>query len=86
MVQVAAGAYKHFDFEDDDGMRSLFETALQYLHGVPNDYYGVDVVDVRTTLTNALSDPAAIEGWRIELDGRRPTAGPADRAYAEGLE
>ncbi|MFB6308920.1 MAG: DUF309 domain-containing protein, partial [Haloarculaceae archaeon] len=24
MVQVAAGAYKHFDFEDDDGMRSLF--------------------------------------------------------------
>ncbi|MEF8900545.1 MAG: DUF309 domain-containing protein, partial [Halovenus sp.] len=47
MVQVAAGAYKHFDFEDsearsasssrtqsdDDGMRSLFKTALQYLHG-----------------------------------------------------
>ena len=33
MVQVAAGAYKHFDFEDDDGMRSLFRTALQYLHG-----------------------------------------------------
>ena len=48
MVQVAAGAYKHFDFEDDDGMRSLFETALQYLHGVPNDYYGVALLDVRT--------------------------------------
>jgi len=27
MVQVAAGAYKHVDFENDDGMRSLFETA-----------------------------------------------------------
>jgi predicted metal-dependent hydrolase len=86
MVQVAAGAYKHFDFEDDDGMRSLFETALQYLHGVPDDYYGVDVLGVRTTLTNALNDPAVLEGWRIELDGERPEAGPEDYEHAEGLE
>ena len=86
MVQVAAGAYKHFDFENDDGMRSLFETALQYLHGVPNDYYGVDVLGVRTTLTNALNDPTALEGWRIELDGERPAARDVDRAYAERLE
>ena len=47
MVQVAAGAYKHVDFENDDGMRSLFETALGYLRGVPADFYGVDVDDVR---------------------------------------
>jgi len=86
MVQIAAGAYKHFDFEDDDGMRSLFETALQYLHGVPNDYYGVDVTDVRATATNALEDPTALEGWEIRLDGDRPEAGPEDFEYAEALE
>ena len=86
MVQVAAGAYKHFDFENDDGMRSLFETALQYLHGVPNDYYGVDVLDVRTTLTNALDDPTVLDGWQIELDGRRPEAGPGEYEHAERLE
>jgi predicted metal-dependent hydrolase len=86
MVQVAAGAYKHFDFEDDDGMRSLFETALQYFQGVPGDFYGVDVLDVRTTLTNALTDPTVLHGWRIELDGQTPTAREADFAYAEGLE
>ena len=86
MVQVAAGAYKHFDFEDDGGMRSLFETALQYLQGVPRDYYGVDLLDVRATLTEALGDPTALYGWRIELDGERPVAGQVDREYAEELE
>jgi hypothetical protein len=86
MVQVAAGAYKHFDFENDDGMRSLFRTALQYLHGVPGDYYGVDVLDVRTTLTNALDDPTTLDGWQILLDGTRPEAGPADYEYAERLD
>ena len=86
MVQVAAGAYKHFDFEDDDGMRSLFETALQYFHGVPNDFYGVDLLEVRTTLTNALSDPSAIRGWRIRLDRRRPEAREEDFAYVERFE
>ncbi|RBI64043.1 DUF309 domain-containing protein [halophilic archaeon] len=86
MVQVAAGAYKHFDFEDDGGMRSLFRTALQYLHGVPNDYYGVDVLDVRTKLTNALDDPTVLHGWQIALDGEYPTATEVDVAYAESLE
>jgi predicted metal-dependent hydrolase len=86
MVQVAAGAYKHFDFEDDAGMRSLFGTALQYFHGVPNDFYGVDLLEVRTTLTNALNDPAVIDGWRIELDGERPEAGPPDYEHAEDVE
>ncbi|MFC6904182.1 DUF309 domain-containing protein [Halalkalicoccus tibetensis] len=86
MVQVAAGAYKHADFEDDAGMRSLFETALQYLHGVPEDFYGVDVIDVRTALSNALEDPTAIEGWRIRLDGREPEAREEDYTYAEALE
>jgi len=86
MVQVAAGAYKHFDFEDDDGMGSLFETALQYLRGVPNDFYGVDVLDVRTTITNALNDPAVLEGWQMRLDGQCPEANEADYEYADGLE
>ena len=86
MVQVAAGAYKHFDFENDDGMRSLFETALQYLHGVPGDFYGVDVDDVRATLRAALDDPTALHGWRIALDGERTDATEADFAYAEELD
>jgi predicted metal-dependent hydrolase len=86
MVQVAAGAYKHFDFENDDGMRSLFRTALQYLHGVPEDYYGVDVTGVRTTLGDALDDPTVLEGWRIELDGATPEAMAVDFEYAEGLD
>jgi len=86
MVQVAAGAYKHFDFENDDGMGSLFRTALQYLRGTPPDYYGVDVLDVRTTLTNALSDPSVLEGWRIVLDGSRPEATETDFEYAERID
>src|SRR6056297_324999 len=86
MVQVAAGAYKHFDFENDTGMRSLFRTALQYFQGVPNDFYGVDVLDVRTVLTNALSDPSALHGWQIVLDGERPEARELDVEYAESLD
>jgi predicted metal-dependent hydrolase len=86
MVQVAAGAYKHFDFEDDDGMRSLFETALDYLHGVPRDYYGVDVLDVRTTMTNALDDPTVLHGWQIAIDGELQEARAVDFDYAESLE
>lgn len=86
MVQVAAGAYKHFDFENDDGMRSLFRTALQYLRNTPRDYYGVDVIDVRTTVTNALNDPTVLHGWQIQLDGEFPQAGETDFEYAESLE
>lgn len=85
MVQVAAGAYKHFDFENDAGMCSLFETALQYLHGVPRDYYGVDVLGVRTTLTNALENPCVLQGWRITLDEAQPDARPADFEYASSI-
>ncbi len=86
MVQVAAGAYKHFDFENDDGMRSLFETALQYLDGVPSDFYGVDVDDVRETLRAALDDPTALHGWQIAVDDHRATAYPADYEYVEEIE
>ncbi|WP_323190499.1 DUF309 domain-containing protein [Halostella sp. PRR32] len=86
MVQVAAGAYKHFDFEDDDGMRSLFDTALQYFYDVPNDFYGVDLLDVRTTLSNALDDPTVLHGWQIALDGERPSAREEDFAYADSLD
>jgi len=86
MVQVAAGAYKHFDFEDDGGMRSLFRTALQYLSDVPADFYGVDVDDVRATLSDALEDPTALHGWAITLDGEQPEAGPLDFEFAQGLE
>jgi hypothetical protein len=86
MVQVAAGAYKHYDFEDDEGMRSLFRTALDYLRDVPHDFYGVDVLDVRTRMTNALTDPDVLDGWRIRFDGGHPEAKEADFVYAERLE
>jgi len=86
MVQVAAGAYKRVDFENDAGMRSLFETALQYLDGIPSDFYGVDVGDVQETLRAALGDPAAVDGWQITLDGACPPAYPADYEYAERVD
>ncbi|MEF8757930.1 MAG: DUF309 domain-containing protein [Halobacteriales archaeon] len=86
MVQVAAGAYKRADFDNDAGMRSLFETAFGYLQGVPSDFYGVDVIEVRTQVELALDDPRAIDGWVIPLDGRTPTAGPVDYEYADALE
>ncbi|EMA51923.1 DUF309 domain-containing protein [Halococcus thailandensis] len=86
MVQVAAGAHKQFDFEDEAGMRSLFRTALDYFVGVPNDFYGVDLLDVRTTLTNALEEPSALAGWTIRLDGNSPMARPADREYVAALD
>lgn len=86
MVQVAAGAYKHADFENDAGMRSLFETALQYLYAVPGDFYGVDVDDVRQTVREALEDPSAIDNWQITLDRHTPEAYPADYEYAEEIE
>lgn len=86
MVQVAAGAYKHFDFENDAGMRSLFETALQYLLSIPSAFYGVDVPEIKTTLTNAMNDPSALEGWQIRLDGERPEARRVDYEYVERIE
>ncbi|MFC6717872.1 DUF309 domain-containing protein [Natrialbaceae archaeon GCM10025810] len=86
MVQVAAGVYKRVDFENDDGLRSLFRTALQYFRGIPPDYYGVDVLDVRTSVTNALEEPSEVDGWRIRLDGGRPLAREEDFAYARNLE
>jgi predicted metal-dependent hydrolase len=86
MVQVAAGAYKHFDFEDDNGMRSLFETALQYFHDVPRDFYGVDMLDIRTRLTNALDNPTELHGWRITLDNEHPKAREEDTEYASSLQ
>lgn len=68
------------------GVRSLFETALQYLHGIPRDFYGVDVIDVRTKLSTALDDSGAIEGGQIRLDGEHLEARNEEYAYAEGLE
>jgi len=86
MVQVAAGAYKRADFEDDAGMRSLFGTAFNYLGGVPEDFYGVDVVEIRSTVDDALDDPRVADGWKIPLDGDTPTARPVDYEYAETLD
>ena len=83
MVQVAAGVYKHVDFENDGGMRSLFETALQYLRGVPADFYGVDLTDIRTTLQTAMDEPTVVADWQLTVDGEPQTATPADRQYLD---
>jgi len=53
---------------------------------LPRDMYGVELLDVRTTLTNALEDPTVVEGWRIRLDGEYPEATAVDFEYAERLE
>ena len=86
MVQVAAGAYKHVDHANDAGMRSLFRTAGQYLAGVERDFYGLDVVDVRTTMALAIDDPSIVDGWRLTLDGETPAARVLDYEYAATLE
>lgn len=85
MVQVAAGVHKQHDLDDAAGMASLFETALQYLHGVPRDFYGLDVIGVRTRVTNLLEAPAELSEWQVRLDGETPRATDADYAYLDGL-
>jgi len=85
MVQVAAGALKHHT-GDDGGMDALFETAFEYLAGVPPDYYGVDVVEVREQIDAARANPPAIEEWSIALDDERPTAREDDYAHVEAIE
>ncbi|MFP4628214.1 MAG: DUF309 domain-containing protein [Halobacteriales archaeon] len=86
MTQVAAGAYKRVDRDDVGGTRSLYRTARQYLAGVPDDFYGVDVVAVRAGVRAALDDPDAIEGWHLTLDGRVVEARPEDHEHAAALE
>jgi len=46
----------------------------------------VDVLDVRTLLTNALTDPTELHDWHIVLDGMEPEPRPADVTYAESIE
>lgn len=86
MVQVAAGAYKHFDFENDEGMRSLFQTALEYLDGIPDDFYGVTVADIHNTLHTALEEPTILDRWQIEIDGECPKATQLDWRYVHAIE
>ena len=86
LVQVAAAAYKHVDFENDAGMRSLLRTALQYLHGVPDDFYGVDVAEIRQTVRAARSDASVVDSWLVTLDGEQPLAYDRDYAYAARLD
>ena len=73
MVQVAAGAYKWTAHGDPEGTRSLCSTALQYLAGVPSDFYGVDIPAVRAVLLRACAEPASITGQQLQVDARTPT-------------
>ncbi len=58
----------------------------QYFQGVPNDFCGVDLLDVRSVVTNALENPDALDSWQIELDGGYPEARTEDDEHAEQLE
>ncbi len=86
MVQIAAGVYKRSDFDSDDGLRRLFGTARQYLEGVPDDYYGLAVEDVRVVAAEVAADPSIVDDWQLELDGRYPFATGDDYEYAAALE
>jgi hypothetical protein len=86
MVQVTAGAHKHVDLDDDAGMGSLFKTSLTYLREIPDDYYGIEIPEVRRTLRNALTDPGELDGWQIKLNGSQPEAREEDYEYADTLD
>lgn len=86
MVQVAAGAHKYHKTTQLTGMRSLFRTALQYLHDTPNDYYGVDVLDIKLQLTNAQTTPAILDNWQITIDNHTPTPAQTTTNYLAALD
>lgn len=85
MVQVAAGTHKYTTKDTVSGMRSLFRTALQYLHDTPNDYYGVDVLDIKLKLTNAQTTPRILDEWTITMDNQTPTLTEETTNYLESL-
>ncbi|MFB6354512.1 MAG: DUF309 domain-containing protein [Halobacteriales archaeon] len=85
LVQVAGGGHKWAAMDDRRGTASLLRTARQYLAGVPDDFYGVDVPAVRERAGRAVDEPAAFEDWHITLDGGTPTAGAGDYAYVASL-
>jgi predicted metal-dependent hydrolase len=85
MTQVAAGAYKYVDFDNEAGLRRLFETGHGYLEGIPDGYYGVDVAALREEVTAIRYDPERVRDLRVALDGEYPEARPADLEYAAAL-
>lgn len=85
MVQVAAGAYKYVEYDNESGLEKLLTTARGYLEDIPDEYYGVDVAAVRREAEAAIEDPERVHDWQIELDGGYPTASGADVEYAESL-
>lgn len=76
---------KHVASEDDVKGR-LFGMATKYLYPRPAEVRWHRPAGLRTTLTNALADPSAVDGWQITPDGERPGAGPDDYEHAERLE
>ncbi|MFB6153040.1 MAG: DUF309 domain-containing protein [Halodesulfurarchaeum sp.] len=83
MVQVAAGAYKLVEHDEPEGLRRLLTTARGYLDDIPDDFYGVDVGEIRGDIEAVLEDRGSVEGWSIRLDGRIQTADEDDVAFAE---
>jgi hypothetical protein len=85
MVQVAAGAYKYAEFDNETGLEKLLKTGRGYLDDIPADFYGVDVAGLRRDVEAIMADPSTLEDVRIELDGAYPTADESDVAYADSL-
>lgn len=62
---------------------SWLDTVLQYPHDMPSDYYGVDLLDVRTAIANVIDDLTALHGCQIELHGERSESGPIGVEYPQ---
>ncbi|MFB6109532.1 MAG: DUF309 domain-containing protein [Halodesulfurarchaeum sp.] len=85
MTQVAAGAHKYENFDNEAGLRKLLGSALDHLDGVPGDYYGVDVTALREDVIAIRRAPERVSELRIAIDGRHPPTREKDRGYAESL-
>ncbi|MGM0371598.1 MAG: DUF309 domain-containing protein [Halobacteriota archaeon] len=85
MTQVAAGAYKYDGLDNEAGLRKLLGSAMGYLQGVPANFYGVDVAQLREDVQAIRRSPERVTELRIALDGTHPTAGEEDLGYAASL-
>ena len=85
MTQVAAGAYKYDGLDNEAGLRKLLDSALGYLQGIPDDFYGVDVATLREDVIAVRRNPERVPELRIAIDGQQPPAREEDLGYAASL-
>lgn len=67
-------------------MRSLVRTARRYVHGLATKRDGVDLLDVQTTLTDALEVRWVVRDWQIRIVEAIVEAEDSDFAAVETLD